>query len=126
MYEMALNCDGIEEHETSAFRFEICYYFNAPFDFNFPFRPLMDFIAGCLKQADVTVEISLPHYMEFEDFVTGSLTVDGRQVGIYFEHSLCYVSFASNSPDDLMMLFNASQGKLFQHQGYGLDDAKLS
>ena len=99
--------------------------FDACFDFNFPFRPLLDFLVECLLQEGVTVDLHLPDYMEFEDFVEGYLRVDGRQVALYFEHSLSYFSLGSISQEDLNMVVNASQGKVFQHEGYGLEDAQL-
>lgn len=125
MYEVVLNCYGIEEHEESEFRFNVFHYCNRLFDFNFPFRPLIEFVAECLRGNGVKVEPTLPQYIELEDFVTGSLIMEGREIAVYFEHSLSYVSFASNSQEDLMMLVNASQGKVFQHMGYGLDDAQF-
>ncbi len=125
MYEVVLSCDGIEEHQESEFRFEVCHYCNRLFDFNFPFRPLIEFVAECLRGEGLEVELTLPQYVELEDFVTGNLIMDGRKIAIYFEHSLSFVSFASNSQKDLVMLINASKGKVFQHMGYGLDDAQF-
>jgi hypothetical protein len=125
MYEVVLNCDGIEENDESELRFKVFHYCNRLFDFNFPFRPLIEFIAECLRGKGIKVELTLPQYIELEDFVTGSLIIEGREIAVYFEHSLSYVSFASNSQEDLMMLVNASQGKVFQHMGYGLDNAQF-
>jgi len=125
MYEVVLAYDRIEEDELSELRFHLCHYFDASFDFNFPFRPLLAFIAECLLQKGVNAEVKLPDYMEFEDFVEGSITVGSGEVAIYFEHSLSCFSLSTNSQEDLMMLVNASQGKGFQHKGYGLDNAQL-
>lgn len=58
--------------------------------------------------------------------MTEELIVDGRDIGIYYEHSLSYVSFSSNSTADFGKLVTVSAGKRFQHAGYGLDDAQLS
>jgi len=125
MYSVILDFSKIKKDDFADSKFQTGQYFDALFDFNFPFRPLLEFVAECLRQQGVTVEISLPDYMECEDFVTGYLSVDGREVSIYFEHSLSYFSLASNSQEDLMMLVNASQGKVFQHEGYGLDNPQL-
>jgi len=125
MYEIVLAYDRIEVGELSALRFHLCHYFDASFDFNFPFRPLLEFIAECLRQKGFNAEIKLPDYMEFEDFIEGSIAVGSREVAIYFEHSLSYFSLSSNSQEDLMMMVNASQNERFQHEGYGLDNAKL-
>ena len=125
MYEVVLAYERIEEDDLSELRFHMCHYFDAAFNFNFPFRPLLSFIADCLREENVNVEVNLPDYFEFEDFVEGRITVGGREVAIYFEHSLCYISLASNYHDDLIRLASASLGKTFQHEGYGLDNAKL-
>jgi hypothetical protein len=125
MYEVVLAYEQIEEVDLSELRFEMCHYFDAAFDFNFPFRPLLSFIADCLREESVNVEVKLPDYLEFEDFVEGRMTVGRGQVAIYFEHSLCYILLASNYHDDLIRLASASQGKKFQHEGYGLNNAKF-
>lgn len=125
MYSVILAFSKIDIEHPAESRFHTSQYFEACNDFNFPFRPMLQFIAECLRQEGVSVEISLPDYLEFEDFVEGYLNVDGRMVSIYFEHSLNYVSLGSNSEEDLMTLVNASQGKVFQHEGYGLEDAQL-
>lgn len=125
MYSVVLAFSKIENDDFVDSKFHTGQTFDASFDFNFPFRPLLEFVAECLRQEGVTVDFSLPDYMEFEDFVTGYLNVDGREVAVYFEHSLSYFSLSSNSQEDLMMLVNASQGKVFQHEGYGLDNAQL-
>lgn len=126
MYEVILNYDQVETHESAELKFHVCLQFDAAFDFNFPFRPLLAFIAECLRQQGVTADAKLPDYIEFEDFVTGHFDVDGREIGIYFEHSLSYILCSSNSQSDLVQIVTASAGISFQHEGYGLDDAKLS
>lgn len=126
MYDIMLVYERIEEDELSEFQFHLCHYFDGGFDFNFPFRPLLEFVAECLRQRGVNAEIKLPDYYEFEDFVEGSIKVGSGEVVIYFEHSLCYFSLSSNSQEDLNLLIAALQGKKFQHEGYGLDNAKWS
>ena len=126
MYELVLNYDQIEASDPAEMKFHLCLPFDAGFDFNFPFRPLLAFIAECLRRQGVTTEVKLPDYFEFEDFVAGEFIVDGREIGVYFEHSLSCVSCSSNSRADLEQLITLSAGKCFQHDGYGLRDAKLS
>ena len=125
MYSVVVAFSKIENDGFADSKFYTGQHFDASYDFNFPFRPLLEFIAECLRQEGMTVDFSLPDYMEFEDFVEGSLRVDGREVAVYFEHSLSYFSLSSNSQEELMMLVTASQGKVFQHEGYGLDNAQL-
>jgi hypothetical protein len=125
VYSVVLAFSRNERDVGAHSKFHTGQNFDACFDFNFPFRPLLEFVAECLRQEGVTVDLDLPDYIEFEDFVEGYLRVDGRPVEVYFEHSLSYLSLGSDSQQDLIMVMNASQGKVFQHEGYGLKDAQL-
>ena len=126
MYELIIAFDPIEEDHRAECRFRLSQFFDASFDFNFPFRPLIEFLAECVRQTGVPVEVSLPDYDKFEDFVEGFIRIDGSEVRIYFEHSLSFISFEAKTPDGLNRLLTASQGRRFQHKGYGLEDAKFS
>lgn len=126
MYEVILAFDQIEEDDKAELKFRLRQFFDALFDFNFPFRPLIDLLAECVRQTGVPVEVTLPDYDEFEDFVDGSMNVDGSKIRIYFEHSLSFISFEAKTPNGLNRLLTASQGRRFQHEGYGLEDAKFS
>ena len=126
MYEVVLAYERIEEDDLSESEFRMCQYFDALFDFNFPFRRLLAFIAECLRKKCVTAKVRLPDYMELEDFIDGTITVGSGETAVYYEHSLSYLSFASNSQENLKVLVDASQNERFQHEGYGLDNAKLS
>lgn len=120
MYKFVLAYDEIEEVETSEMRFHLCLQFEAAGDFNFPFRPLLHFIAEHLKRETGCAELNLPEYLEYEDFVVGGLKLPNRSIGIYFEHSLSYASFSSHSRKDLELLEGTSRGLSFRHTGYGL------
>jgi len=120
MYEFVLAYDAIEEVEASEMRFHLCLLFEAAGDFNFPFRPLLHFIAEHLKKKTGSAELNLPEYLEYEDFVSGELKLPDRSIGIYFEHSLSYASFSSNSQEDLELLEDTSGRLRFRHAGYGL------
>lgn len=80
MYDIVLNYDQIEASDSAEIKFHLCLPFDAMFDFNFPFRPLLAFIAECLRRQSVSAEVKLPDYFEFEDFVTGEFIVDGRRL----------------------------------------------
>ncbi len=121
MYEIDLTFDQIKDDDKSEFRFHLCQYFDAHFDFNFPFSPLVDFFAECVKETGAPVDVTLPDYYEFEDFVEGSMNIDGSEIRIYFEHSLSFISFEAKTPDGLTRLLIASQGQRFQHEGYDLE-----
>jgi len=96
---------------------------DAGFDFNFPFRPLLEFVRDRLTETSVSAELMLPEYIEFEDFVDGEMHLPDRRIGIYFEHSLSYVSFSSCRLENLKRLVSSADGLTFRHTGYGLSDA---
>ncbi len=134
MYEIQLAFEKIEEvspskaGESDSFeglRFCVSQHFVACFDFNFPFRPLLLFIRDCIKQQKNAVELILPAYGEFEDFIDGHITLGDRTIAVYFEHSLACLSFASDKREDLETLVAATTGQSFQHVGYGLKDGQL-
>lgn len=122
MYDLLLQFGDIELEKSSDVPFHVCLQFEAASDFNFPFRPLLEFIRACVSEHAGSAELILPEYIEFEDFVVGELKLPDRAIGIYFEYSLCYLSFSSSRREDLELLVNCSLGLTFQHAGYGLKD----
>ena len=116
---------GIETDWPDECRFRVSQSFEACFDFNFPFRPLLTLIRDCMRMKESHVELVLQEYGEFEDFVTGSFDVASRKIAVYFEHSLAYLSFASDCRQDLELLIETTNGQDFQHEGYGLEDGQL-
>ena len=125
MYRLVLEYGEIEEAKSSDVPFHLCLQFEATFDFNFPFRPLLEYICDCVRKKIRSAELILPEYLEFEDFVEGEMKLPDRSIGIYFEHSLAYLSFSSEHQEDLEFLVSSSGGLALQHPGYGLDDADL-
>lgn len=123
MYIVRLEYGKIEEAESADCQFRVCHYFDACFDFNFPFRPLLAFIRDGMRTKESRVELVLPEYFEYEDFVEGCFDLGDRQIGVYFEHSLAYVSFAADHPECLTLLKETTEGSVFRHDGYGLADA---
>ncbi len=134
MYEIRLGFGELESDETGKrgdagntelSRFRVCQNFDdACFDFNFPFRPLLEFVRDCIETSGTSVELVLPDYYEHEDFVEGRLGLTGRDVWVYFEHSLAYLSFSSYDRQDLNLLKEMTEGKQFRHIGYGLADGQ--
>lgn len=116
---------GVESDKFDDLKFCVSQHFDACFDFNFPFRPLLLFIRDCIKQQKNAVELILPVYGEFEDFIDGHITLGDRTIAVYFEHSLACLSFASDKREDLETLVAATTGQSFQHVGYGLKDGQL-
>lgn len=122
MYQLLLDFDEIDEVKSSDVPFHVGLQFEAAFDFNFPFRPLLEFIRARVSEHAGTAELVLPEYIEFEDFIVGELKLPDRTIGVYFEYSLCYLSFSSPRREDLELLVNCSHGLAFHHEGYGLQD----
>lgn len=61
MYDIVLNYARIEAEDSAEAKFHLCLQFDAEFDFNFPFRPLLAFVAECLRRQGVTAEVKLPN-----------------------------------------------------------------
>ena len=103
MSELSLQYEPIREVAAGRNRFELDLHFHTFFfDFNFPFRPLTRIHRRVFaEQRQNRAELVLPGYDEFEDFVTGYLKIDERDVSVYFEHSLAFISFGSNDREDL-------------------------
>ncbi len=134
MYKIGLALGGIEEGGTGKgveagdperLRFRVRQFFDACFDSKFPFRPMLEFIRNCIERNENAVELVLPEYCEFEDFVTGRIVLADRQIAVYFEHSLAYLSFSSDTRQDLELLIAVTEGQEFQHLGYSLKDGQL-
>lgn len=91
----------IEPHRKRGWEF-VLWTGNA-FDHSTPFRDMLDEIAAVLaKEAPTSVE--LPDYRASEDRVEGTLRFGGEQVGIYYEHSLSYLSLMSNNATTLLRI----------------------
>lgn len=69
-------------------------------DYKIPFRSIIAELAELLS-IEAKVTIDLPPYEKYEDFVEGSLNFGEHVLGIYFEHSLAYLSFFSNDRSSL-------------------------
>lgn len=73
MYKLLLDYHDIDEVKSSDVPFHVCLQFDAAFDFNFPFRPLLEFIRARVSEHAGTAKLVLPDYIVFEDFVVGEL-----------------------------------------------------
>ena len=91
----------IEPHRKRGW--ELVLWTGNAFDHSTPFRDMLDEIAAVLaKEAPTSVE--LPDYRASEDRVEGTLRFGGEQVGIYYEHSLIYLSLMSNNATTLLRI----------------------
>jgi len=62
------------------------------FDYSIPFRDYLDRILARLGEP---AALRLPPWQEGEDFIEGTLVWRGRDIHVYFEHSLAYLDFSS-------------------------------
>lgn len=104
------------------------------FDANVPFRPLLTFIRECLQEHGFSVELNLPDYYDFEDFVEGTMLIqfevdkDGTtatqslRIFVYFEHSLSYLLLSAEDEVGLRIVETCTNDKVFLHEGYGRSD----
>jgi hypothetical protein len=66
------------------------------FNYATPFRTMLAEIAQALGQ-DAQSDLQLPAYEEDEDFIEGTLQFGAVSLQVYYEHSLSYLSLASDS-----------------------------
>jgi hypothetical protein len=89
---------AIEPHRKSGW--ELVLWTGNAFDYSTPFREMLTDIAGVLNQ-DAPTSIELPGYETMEDDVEGVLRFGNESIGIYYEHSLSYLSLMSDSANTL-------------------------
>ena len=89
---------AIEPHRKSGW--ELVLWTGDAFDYSTPFREMLSDIASVLSK-DVPTSVELPGYEAMEDDVEGVLRFGEESVGIYYEHSLSYLSLMSESPKTL-------------------------
>ena len=88
----------IERHRKSGW--ELVLWTGDAFDYSTPFREMLTDIATVLNQ-EAPASVELPGYDAFEDDVEGVLRFGDHEIGIYYEHSLSYLSLTSDSPNTL-------------------------
>jgi hypothetical protein len=89
---------AIEPHRKSGW--ELVLWTGNAFDHSTPFREMLTDIAAVLNR-DAPTSVELPGYEAMEDDVEGVLRFGDESVGIYYEHSLSYLSLMSNSANTL-------------------------
>ena len=88
----------IEPHRKSGW--ELVLWTGNAFDHSTPFREMLTEIATVLNQ-EAPASIELPGYDASEDDVEGVLRFGDAEIGIYYEHSLSYLSLRSDSANTL-------------------------
>jgi hypothetical protein len=88
----------IERHRRSGW--ELVLWTGDAFDYSTPFRDMLTEIATVLNQ-EAPASVELPGYEALEDDVEGVLRFGDDAIGIYYEHSLSYLSLMSDNPNTL-------------------------
>jgi hypothetical protein len=96
----------IEPHRKRGW--ELVLWTGDAFDHATPFRDMLTDIAAVLNK-DAPTSVDLPGYDTFEDDVEGVLRFGNEQVGIYYEHSLSYLSLISDSATTLYKIADRLQ-----------------
>jgi hypothetical protein len=86
---------------------ELTFWMGDAFDYTTPFREALQQIADRLS-ASAPCILSLPPREDPEDFIQGTLEWDGLRFGVYFEHSLGYLSLMSDSVSLKRLLWEIS------------------
>jgi hypothetical protein len=89
---------AIEPHRKSGW--ELVLWTGDAFDYSTPFREMLTDIAEVLNK-DAPTSVELPGYEATEDDVKGVLRFGDESIGIYYEHSLSYLSLMSDSANTL-------------------------
>lgn len=74
-------------------------------NYSTPFRAHLQEIAEVLGGSD-GAELELPPYQIQEDFIEGTLRINGTEVGVYYEHCLGYLSLRNESREVLGLVLN--------------------
>jgi hypothetical protein len=89
---------AIEPHRKSGW--ELVLWTGDAFDYSTPFREMLTEIAAVLNR-EAPASVELPGYDAMEDDVEGVLRFGDEAIGIYYEHSLSYLSLMSDSANTL-------------------------
>src|ERR1700744_3310080 len=89
---------AIERHRKHGW--ELVLWTGNAFDHTTPFREILTDIATVLNQ-EAPTSVELPGYRAQEDDVEVILRCGEDEIGIYYEHSLSYLSLMSDSANTL-------------------------
>lgn len=92
---------AIERHRKGGW--ELVLWTGDAFDYSTPFRGMLSDIAAVLSR-EAPTSVELPGYDAREDEVEGVLRFGNDEIGIYYEHSLSYLSLKSNSANTLQKI----------------------
>ena len=96
----------IEPHRKRGW--ELVLWTGDAFDHSTPFREMLTDIAVMLDQ-EAPTSVELPLYRASEDKVEGVLRFGDEEVGIYYEHSLSYLSLMSKNANTLHRIVDRLQ-----------------
>lgn len=96
----------IEPHRKHGW--ELVLWTGNAFDRSTPFRKMLSDIAAVLNDETPT-SVELPGYSASEDRVEGVLRFGDEEIGIYYEHSLSYLSLMSDDATTLNVIADRLQ-----------------
>ena len=96
----------IEPHHKSGW--ELVLWTGNAFDRSTPFREMLSDIAAVLND-EAPTSVELPGYRASEDDVEGVLRFGDEEIGIYYEHSLSYLSLMSDDATTLNVIADRLQ-----------------
>jgi hypothetical protein len=96
----------IEPHRKHGW--ELVLWTGNAFDRSTPFRDMLADIASVLND-EAPTSVELPAYDASEDEVEGVLHFGDEDIGIYYEHSLSYLSLTSDDATTLNMIAHRLQ-----------------
>jgi len=100
-----------EIEPSSSGGWQLMFWVLDGFDYGTPFREMLAEIAQALGK-DSQDDLQLPPYEAYEDFVEGVIQFDGTPLGVYYEHSLSYLSLTSDSEAVLYEVANRIQPRV--------------
>lgn len=96
----------IEPHRKHGW--ELVLWTGNAFDRSTPFREMLSDIAAVLND-EAPTSVELPGYRASEDDVQGVLRFGDEEIGIYYEHSLSYLSLMSDDATTLNVIADRLQ-----------------
>lgn len=90
---------------------QLLFWVSEAFNYATPFRAILAEIADALGQ-DSKNDLQLPPFQTGEDFVEGILEFGTASLGIYYEHSLGYLSLTNNDEAILRELADGIRSRI--------------
>lgn len=109
-YHISLDFEGPESEYSVKKNFEIWLEGDGFFDFDFPWRVIIERVRQIQESTWESAIIEIQPYEYFEDFVDFKLRLDNLVVDGYFEYSLCILYLRSESQELLELIQSNCSG----------------